>query len=227
MKIGFLHTLAANADTFATLLREMDPTIDARHLVDEALLTETRAAGRIMPGVRERVERAIQTLAGDGAEVVVCTCSTIGAVAEATPVPSGTVVMRIDRPMAEAAVAQGSRVLVVAAVASTLGPTLGLLEEVARAAGRALDVAQLVCTEAWSCFQRGDLPGYARQIASAIARSGAERDRDVVVLAQASMAGAAALLPDFAIPILSSPRLGMEAAVHHARARRGDPTAPR
>ena len=35
----------------------------------------------------------------------------------------------------------------------------------------------------------------------------------MIVLAQASMAGAAALCPDLAIPILSSPRLGLEAAL--------------
>jgi hypothetical protein len=36
---------------------------------------------------------------------------------------------------------------------------------------------------------------------------------DVIVLAQASMAGACALCPTLAVPALSSPRLGVEAAV--------------
>jgi len=36
---------------------------------------------------------------------------------------------------------------------------------------------------------------------------------DCIVLAQASMAGAADLLQGLPIPVLSSPRIGMEAAV--------------
>jgi hypothetical protein len=42
---------------------------------------------------------------------------------------------------------------------------------------------------------------------------GAEALGDVIVLAQASMAGAVALCEQVAVPILSSPRLGVEAAV--------------
>ena len=57
----------------------------------------------------------------------------------------------------------------------------------------------------------GDSAGYHAAIAAALA---GQRGRgDVIVLAQASMAGAAELCADLGVPILSSPRLGVEAAL--------------
>ncbi len=58
--------------------------------------------------------------------------------------------------------------------------------------------------------------GYWAEIAAALHRDAPAGD--VIVLAQASMAGAAALCEDMAVPILSSPRLGLEAALRAYRA---------
>ena len=59
--------------------------------------------------------------------------------------------------------------------------------------------------------QIGDNAGYLQKIAEVIRMM--EPKSDVVVLAQASMAGAAELLPDIQVPILSSPKLGVEKAL--------------
>src|SRR5215207_2195092 len=105
--LAFLHTLPAMADRFAALLAELEPAVPARHLVDESLLASARAARAVTPEVRRRVEGAVERLVEEGARVVVCTCSTIGAAAEEARVPPRAAVMRIDRPMAERAVSQG------------------------------------------------------------------------------------------------------------------------
>jgi hypothetical protein len=221
--LAFLHTLPANVETFGALLAELAPAVPVRHLVDESVLADTRAAGAMTDDVCGRVPGAVQSLISGGARVVVCTCSTIGGAAEATPAPPGVVVMRIDRPMAERALAHGSRVLVVAALASTIGPTTSLLTDSAQRAGCPLVLSTLVCEQAWPHFERGDRVGYARVIARCIEASPATAGADVIVLAQASMAGAAALLAHLAVPILASPRLGLEVALerwHAAREQR-------
>jgi hypothetical protein len=212
--LGFLHTLPANVETFRALLEELSPGVEARHLVDEWVLAEARAAGSVTEGVRRQVAADVSSLVREGAQVVVCTCSTIGAAAEAAEVPPGGLVMRIDRPMAERAISCGPAILVVASLESTFAPTVALLVETAEAAGKSIQVTKLMCREAWPYFERGDLIGYAREVARTI---GAFRGyADAIVLAQASMAPAADLLPDLPTPLLSSPRLGLEAAlVHH------------
>jgi hypothetical protein len=129
---------------------------------------------------------------------------------------NGKGVIRVDRPMAEAAVAMGSRIIVAAALESTIGPTSELIQSVAAEQGRAVSIRPLLCAGAWERFEAGDQAGYWQAVADTLRRDGL--DGDVIVLAQASMAGAAALLADHPLPILSSPRMGLEAALRAYRA---------
>ena len=74
-----------------------------------------RAQG-ITPELTERVHQKMINAMDDETALVVCTCSTIGGVAEATILPNGEHVLRVDRAMAERAVALGSRIIVAAAL---------------------------------------------------------------------------------------------------------------
>ena len=212
--IGFLHTAAAHPPTFDALLDALDAGVPRRHLVEASLLDDARAAGAVTPAVAARTAAAVAALAAQGARLVVCTCSTIGAAAEEGA--GGTRVVRIDRPMAEAAVAHGPRVAVVAALSSTVAPTLALLAEVAAAAARPLTPRVYLCEDAWPYFERGDIAGYVERVAEAARLACVEAD--VVVLAQGSMASAADRLVALPVPVLASPRLGIAAAVRLWRA---------
>ena len=105
-----------------------------------------------------RVRDRIDQLGERRARVVVCTCSTIGDVAEraATKVPT----LRVDRPMARRAVALGARIGVVAALESTLVPTKRLVEEEAAAAGEQPAIELVVVDGAWTDFEADDMVGY-------------------------------------------------------------------
>ncbi|MEV4133208.1 aspartate/glutamate racemase family protein [Dactylosporangium sp. NPDC049742] len=200
--IGFLHTADVHVATFRTLLAGVAPDAGGLHVVDAALLEDARAG----VDVGERVAARLRGLAADGADVIVCTCSTIGGLAET--VDAGVPVLRVDRPMAEAAVAGGGRVAVVAALASTLAPTTGLLRECAALAGVTVEIVEAPCLDAWALFESGDLDAYVRRVAEHVRAVAATAD--VVVLAQASMAPVADLVPD--LPVLSSPRTAVARA---------------
>ncbi|WP_437968021.1 hypothetical protein WMF04_01410 [Sorangium sp. So ce260] len=210
----FLHTARVHVETFSRIARAVDDEIPVRHEVQESLLAAAVAAGAITESVRSATAAAVQALASDGARVIVCTCSTLGGVAEAVLVP-GCVVMRIDRPMAEQAVASGRRIIVLAALQSTFQPTVALLHQVASDARRSIDVVEALCERAWRLFERGDHPGYLGEIARTIEATALPGD--LVLLAQASMAPAADLVRHLGIPVLSSPRSGVEAAVSRYR----------
>ncbi|MEU4621824.1 aspartate/glutamate racemase family protein [Actinoplanes sp. NPDC023801] len=202
--IGFLHTAEVHVATFRTLFAELAPPgLHDLHLVDEKLLADARRTGSA-PDLAKRLEELVAA----GADLIVCTCSTIGADAEAM---SGDVpVLRLDRPMAEAAVAAGDRIAVVATVESTLEPTLDLLRQTA---GRPVTLIRSPCLAAWRHFEADDLTAYHEEIAGHVRMIAA--DTDVIVFAQASMAGAAALLPG--IPVLTSPRAAVAEAVRKGR----------
>ncbi|WP_034591612.1 hypothetical protein [Hamadaea tsunoensis] len=203
--IGFLHTSPVHVPTFDRLAAEVAPGTPVRHVVDESMLADARA-GMAYTG---KLSKAIHGL--EGSTVIVCTCSTIGAHAEA----ADPRVIRVDRPMAARA-ARYPRVAVVAALASTLAPTERLLREEAARAGTAPALVEVACLDAWSLFEAGDLPAYHQAIASRV--RGVAPDVDAVVLAQASMAPALDYLADLTVPVLASPRSAVEYVVRSSGA---------
>lgn len=212
--IGFLHTADVHVPTFRQLLNELAPGWRDLHVVDAPLLSDARARG-VDDEIEAQLRARLSELAAGGSSAIVCTCSTLSGHAERMgpelPVP----VVRVDRPMAEAAVAAGGRVAVVAAVESTLAPTRELLQESADRAGVAIDLIEAPCMDAWALFEAGEQDAYLQRVA-ARAR-GLAPDADVIVLAQASMAPAVSLLRDLDTPVLTSPRAAVARVVEIAR----------
>ena len=211
--IGFLHTASVHVTTFRRLREELAPGWQDLHVVDEGLLADARRDG-LTAELAGRVDARLHELADRGADVIVCTCSSLGGHAERRTADVGVPVLRADRPMAEAAVAAGRRIGVVATVDSTLGPTRELLDDAAARAGRAVELVEVRCPEAFALFEAGDFPAYAQMVARR-ARAAA-RGLDVLVVAQPSAAPAAALLADLPIPVLTSPRTAVSRAIAEA-----------
>lgn len=210
-RLAFLHTSPVHVPTFQRLVEQADPSVTVQHTVAEDLLRDAQVVGAEDSALVERVRRAVVQAAGAHAKVVVCTCSTIGAAAESVPPSCGLTVLRIDRALGDQAVMSGARLLVVAALRSTLGPTEALMCECAQRAGRPVHIELLLVEDAWSFFLAGDRAAYLQSIAQSVRRAAGRAD--VVVLAQASMADAADLLQDLQVPVLSSPALGVARAL--------------
>ncbi len=210
---GFLHTADVHVATFTDVLRALSPDDRAVHLVDADLLTDARRRGGVDAELRTRIGTALEALAARGAERVVCTCSTIGGPAEELGRSLGIDVVRVDRPMAELAVAGGDRVVIVAALESTLGPTRDLLLETAATAGRRVTIVDAPCLAAWRHFEAGDQGRYFATLASHLETL--DRPGDVIVLAQASMAPVEQLVR-LTSPVLSSPRTAVAALLGRA-----------
>ena len=203
--LTLFHTTASNETLFRTLLAEMGPEIPARHVLAADLLDRATAQGRVTPDIASDVKERMRSALDDGARMLLCTCSTLGTCADDMNDPR---VLRVDRAMAQRAVAQGGRVLVAACVASTLEPTIKLLRE---SAPETTQIETLLMADLWPHFQLGEHIVYWQRIAERLRKQA--RAFDCIVLAQASMAGAADLLHDLPVPVLSSPRIGLEAAI--------------
>lgn len=208
--VVFLHTAPVHVQTFDGLLREMRPATRVRHVVREDLLAAAQRAGTTDPEVRRMVADAVRACARGGDTVVLCTCSTIGGLAESAGAKADLRVLRVDRAMAERAVDIGATIVVAAALDSTLAPTETLIIESAQRAGKTVHIRRLLIDGAWSLFEQGDFDGYLERLAAGLESA---PPCDVIVLAQASMAGAAALCRHLTVPVLSSPRLGLESAL--------------
>jgi len=215
--LTLIHTVSALADTFDELLSELAPDIPVRHVVCEELLKDALTAGELTADIRRRTSETVLAEAGKGPGVVLCTCSTVGPGADDARPFTDIPVLRVDRPMAEQAVRLGRRIVVCATVDTTIRPTLELLDDTARRLDREVELIPVVFESARAKLLEGDSDGYLRIISEGL--HGAATHADVIVLAQASMAPALSLCSDIEVPILTSPRSGLEAAVEAYRQR--------
>ncbi len=206
---GFLHTADVHVEVFTGLLTDISPGDGALHVVDPSLLTDAARRGAVDDDLRARIGDHLRGLRAQGAVRVVCTCSTIGGASEEIGRHLGIDVLRVDRPMAAAAVAASRRIAVVAVVASTIGPTRDLLHQTA-AAGRRVTVLDAPCLGAWTYWESGDHDRYYATLASHLESLGDAFD--VIVLAQASMAPVEELVQVTPL-VLSSPRTAVIALV--------------
>ncbi|SCE07014.1 hypothetical protein GA0115236_134416, partial [Streptomyces sp. IgraMP-1] len=182
--LALLHTSPVHVPVFDALRDRQRPGLTLRHTVAPELLDRARREGP--DAVADEIAEVVRRAVDEGAGAVLCTCSTLGAVAETLPAP--VPVLRVDRPMAEAAVARAGdgRITVAAALASTLGPTADLVTEAARRAGHRPRIRppSSVPRRLGTLFEAGDTDGYHRAVAAALTPV---TGTDAVVLAQASM----------------------------------------
>jgi Asp/Glu/hydantoin racemase len=157
--------------------------------------------------VPDRVTDLVQAARSAGADVVMLTCSSISHLAAPVAEAVGIPVLRIDEAMADAAVAAGARITVLATLATTCTPTVGLLRERAARAGRSPEITAEVIDGAFAAVSSGDRASHDRLVAEAIDRAAAHSD--AIVLAQASMASAADTV-SVGVPVLTSIGLGIE-----------------
>ena len=216
--LRFFHTGEQHIASFEALMEELAPDVPRDHTVRADLLEAALAVGGFAGEIREDTAKALASVAGDAA-LTLCTCSTIGPAVGDIEGATASPVLRIDRPMAERAVETASRITIAACAATTLGPTRELVEMVAAEKGRRVDITFLEIFDAWPFFEKGDLEAYADRIEEAL--RGLPETTEIVLLAQASMARAGARCADLPFPILSSPRLGLEAALEAYRSAAG------
>jgi Asp/Glu/hydantoin racemase len=204
--IGFVHTVTSLTSSFTELAEELVPDAEVFHITDETLLAITRREGRLTPTTRRRVLGYVESAAEAGADVVLVTCSSIGPAVDASRDFVDVPLVRIDEAMADEAVRIGSRIGVVATLASTLEPTVQLIER----KGDGITVTAHLCEGAFEALSAGDRDRHDELVREGLRAVLA--GNDVVVLAQASMARVVDTLAEDerSVPILSSPRLAME-----------------
>jgi Asp/Glu/hydantoin racemase len=208
--LAFVHTVLSLPPTFAALAEELVPGVETFHVVDESLLTVTRKIGSLTETTRRRVLGYLLSAADAGADLILVTCSSIGPAVDASRSFVRVPVVRVDEPMADEAVRLGTSIGVLATLRTTLEPTADLVRRRAGVAGKPVEVVSHVCDGAFEALQAGDRDRHDELVAAGVRHLAA--DVDVIVLAQASMARVVDALPEDQrpVPVLSSPRLGMQ-----------------
>jgi len=213
MRIACLHTAESNVAVFDTVAQQLNlPQVSLHHEVRADLLAAAELARGLAPDIERQTCDALLNL-GRRADAVLLTSSTLGpcisAVSAIAPVP----MIRVDSALAEEATRASGKVIALCAVETTLAPTARIFTDAAKRSGA--EVEFRLVKGAWQLFKAGEQAPYLAKIAAAT-EDAYHDGATVVALAQASMAGAAALLTRAMKP-LTSPASGLIAAMNALR----------
>ncbi len=207
--IAAIYTGVALVKPLSDQLKEALPGYRIMNILDDSMIAEIIAEGRLTPSVRRRLYSYYDAAASAGAELILNTCSSIGeavyAARDFIPVP----IVRIDEAMARRAVEEGSRIAVLATLSTTIDPTIALLRRCAAEAGRTITTISAVAEGAFPAITAGDAATHDRLLAETAKKVSA--DCDIILLAQGSMGRMEAPLRELTgKTVYSSPRLAIE-----------------
>jgi Asp/Glu/hydantoin racemase len=175
--------------------------------MDDSLLSESLAHGGPTPAVIRRMTLYALAAEAAGADVVMCSCTTMGPGTRAARQMLRIPMFNIDEPMARTAVRTGKRLGILATVPTSAPATRTLLELEAAAAGRAIEIQTVINERAFACLLAGDIAGHDALVHAEIDKLAEEVD--AVVLGQISLAQ---IKHECRVPILQVGHSGFEEA---------------
>lgn len=206
--IVILQTSQVSSTVLKNLCTELMPDVKVYQIIDDSLLEETVANGRITKGVINRMYQYCRHAESLGAEAILNQCSSVGEAVDLIRPLISIPIVKIDEAMAREAVRIGTRIAMVATVESTVGPSSRLIRKAAEEAGREIDLEiRLVDGAMVKLMETGDQDLHNQMVLGDVQE--AAENNDVVVLAQGSMIVMEPLLHTIPKPVLTSPRLGV------------------
>lgn len=185
-----IHTVSwyqkAVIDPFARDWLQQNSDIRAINLIDDSLLTESLAHGGPNEAVIRRIGLYVDAAVLAGADVVMCSCTTMGLATERARARCPVPVFNIDEPMAAEAVRLGERFGILATFRTSAPATRRLLEREAAALGKAIAIEIVINEDASAALLRGDRAEHDRLVQAEMDRLA--RRVEVIVLGQISLA---------------------------------------
>jgi phosphohistidine swiveling domain-containing protein len=180
------------------------PDASLWNIVDDRLLTEANRRGGVDQALANRMRRLIDHALAEEVTAVLLTCSMYGHIAHGYHRPGVPVLAPDDAAFSVAERGGFDRILVVASLDAAMRDTVSRLAGFLGERGSCSIVTGVTAPGAFEAANADDQPGLLAALADACAPS-AER-ADAVLLAQYSLASAAARLSDILrVPVISAP----------------------
>ncbi|MCR5095256.1 MAG: aspartate/glutamate racemase family protein [Erysipelotrichaceae bacterium] len=208
MKVVLIHTSPVSLNDLKALFKEIVPEVEMVNIIDDSLLDEVKKVGHINSNIISRMCAYVQVAKTLKPDLIFNQCSSVGEAFDIARKQADCKTLKIDEAMAEKAVELGSKIGVVATVASTVAPSCNLVRNKAKDVGKDVTVNEYLVDGALDILMSGDVDKHNELVINAIRK--AEAENDVVVLAQGSMTAILPLLGETAKPVLTSPRLAVE-----------------
>jgi len=209
MKIVMIHTSPVSLNDLKALCKEIIPEVEMVNIIDDSLLEEVKKNNGPTPGIIKRMCSYVQCADSLEPDLIFNQCSSVGEVFDVAKKQTSRKTLKVDEPMAEKAVELGSKIAVIATVASTMKPSCNLVRTKALEAGKEVVVDEFLVDGALDILMKEKNQEKHNQLCLETIRKAAV-DHDVIVLAQGSMTVLLPYLTEFEKPVLTSPRMAIE-----------------
>lgn len=207
-RIGVIHATRLSIEPLEAAFNRHWPKAARAHLLDESLLQDRRAAGKLTPALYARIAALANHSYDSGARFILFSCSAFGPAIEAARSQMDVPVLKPYEAMVEAALDAGPRVVALSTFAPTLGELAQEVEAVAAKRGIKVQLRTHAAEAALPALEAGRADEHDAIVAQAAEQF---EDCDALMLAQYSTASATRLIR--AIPgrkVLTSPDTAVE-----------------
>ncbi len=209
--VVIIHTSDVSVKDLKNLFTELAPEVCVRNIIDDSLLAEVLENGGVTTAVKKRICAYALQAEAIGADLIFNQCSSVGEAADIAAELVHVPVVKIDEKMAEVACKTGKKIGVIATLQTTLGPTVCLVKRTAEKLEKEVQITEKLCEGAFNLLRSGDIKTHNKMVIKGIKEL--FEKVDVIVCAQGSMVPLLAELGETPIPVLTSPRLGVERAI--------------
>ena len=189
-KLVLIHTVnwynLSVIEPFAEPWQKENPDVEIFNIMDDSLLTESLLHGGPTKAVTQRMVNYFLAAEYMKADVIMCTCTTMGPCTRVARQLLKTPVLNIDEPMAKEAVARGSILGILATVPTSAPATKSLLEIEAKDLQKEINIKTVINEKAFSHLLKGEIDKHNELIYKDLDKL--QNEVDVIVLGQVSLA---------------------------------------
>jgi Asp/Glu/hydantoin racemase len=207
-RVAVIHTSFVSVEDLKSIFKEIIPQVHMVNIVDDSLLPEVIESGGLTPSIVRRICSYAINAEEMGVDLILNQCSSVGEAVDVARAMLKIPYLKIDEPMAEEAVKIGGHITVVATLPTTLKPSVALIEKAAISAGKKVQINKCLVEGAFELLIEGKREQHNQMVLETIRKK--QGSSDVIVLAQGSMICLLPQLSDISVPVLTSPRLGVE-----------------
>lgn len=210
-QVFIIHTSDVSVKDMNSLFKDLAPDVIVRNIVDDSLLPEVLDNKGLTKNIIKRICAYALQAEIAGADLIFNQCSSVGEAADIAAELVSIPLVKVDERMAEVACQTGEKIGVVATLETTLGPTVRLIKKKAEKMHKNVRITEKLCEGAFDLLRSGRKKEHNEIVINAIKEL--TKKVDVIVCAQGSMVALLDELGETLVPVLTSPKLGVERAV--------------
>ena len=191
-RIALIHATPVAIEPICDAFASSWPQARITNLLDDSLSADLAAEGRLTGQMVDRFVTLARYCAGTGANAILFTCSAFGVAIEAARGAVTVPVLKPNEAMFDEALEAGRSLGLLSTFPPSIPSMVRELEAEATRRAARISIRSATIADAMSALQAGDAERHDRLITEATAEF---KDCDVLMLAQFSMARAAARLP--------------------------------